>query len=87
MGTRITRFYDSTTITNPIAAKRFASRSSRDSFIDVKKTSFFIGSLLGLIQFSMAIVIEESLFELSENETGGVTQRSPNQTPVSITFL
>jgi hypothetical protein len=30
------------------------------------------------MQFSMAIVIEESLFELSENETSGVTQRSPN---------
>jgi hypothetical protein len=52
-----------------------------------KKQVFFIGSLLGLMQFSMAIVIEESLFELSENETSGVTQRSPNQTPVSITFL
>jgi hypothetical protein len=35
----------------------------------------------------MAIVIEEILFELSGNETGGVTQRSSNQTPVSITFL
>jgi hypothetical protein len=75
MGTRITRFYDSTTITNPIAAKRFASRLSRDSFIVVENTSIFIRSLLGLVRFSTAIVAEEHLFELSENETGGVTRR------------
>ena len=36
---------------------------------------FFIGSLLGLVQLSTAIVAEERLFELSENETGGVTRR------------
>ena len=75
MGTRITRFYDSTTITNPIAAKRFASRLSRDSFIVVENTSIFIRSLLGLVRFSTAIVAEEHLFELSENETGGATRR------------
>jgi hypothetical protein len=39
------------------------------------------------MQFSTAAVAEQPLFELSKNETGGVTQRSPNQTPVSITFL
>ena len=36
---------------------------------------FFIGSLLGLVRFSTAIVAEEHLFELSENETGGATRR------------
>ena len=40
-----------------------------------KKQVFFIGSLLGLVRFSTAIVAEEHLFELSENETGGVTRR------------
>ena len=48
---------------------------------------YFLGSILSLMQFSTAAVAEQPLFELSKNETGGVTQRSPNQTPVSITFL
>ena len=75
MGTRITRFYDSTTITNPIAAKRFASRSSRDSFIDEKNKNIFNIALLSLVQFAMDRVAEERLFKLLENETCGVTRR------------
>ena len=75
MGTRITRFYDSTTITNPIAAKRFASRSSRESFIDVKNTSIFYRISPGSRTVIYSYSCRRTSFELSENETGGVTRR------------
>ena len=62
MGTRITRFYDSTTITSLVAVKWFASGSSRDSSIDEKIIFFNIAILtqifLGIITLVSGVEIK-----------------------------